>query len=83
MHFSVRQRRVCELPACSLRAARRTCTSVGKGKVRQSYESGVKASIAVIACKGLIVGACSFPGNPYDGDTLTENRSRHVGCCRM
>ena len=33
---------------------------------------GVKASFAVTAHKGLIVGARSFPGNPYDGDTLAE-----------
>jgi len=32
----------------------------------------VKASFAVTAQKGLIVGARSFPGNPYDGDTLAE-----------
>jgi IS5 family transposase len=32
----------------------------------------VKASFAVTAHKGLVVGARSFPGNPYDGDTLAE-----------
>ena len=26
----------------------------------------------VTARKGLVVGARSFPGNPYDGDTLEE-----------
>lgn len=45
---------------------------IGKGKARQPYEFGVKVGIAVTACKGLIVGARSFPGNPYDGDTLAE-----------
>uniref|UniRef100_UPI00035CD2FD IS5/IS1182 family transposase n=1 Tax=Xanthomonas oryzae TaxID=347 RepID=UPI00035CD2FD len=45
---------------------------IGKGKGRQPYEFGVKVGIAVTACKGLIVGARSFPGNPYDGDTLAE-----------
>jgi IS5 family transposase len=30
----------------------------------------VKASIAVTHKKGLIVGARTFPGNPYDGHTL-------------
>ena len=45
---------------------------ISKGKARQPYEFGVKASFAVTAHKGLIVGARSFPGNPYDGDTLAE-----------
>ena len=46
---------------------------IGKGKARQPYEFGVKAGIAITAKKGLIVGARSFPGNPYDGDTLAEH----------
>lgn len=41
-------------------------------KARKPYEFGVKASIAVSHAKGLIVGARSFPGNPYDGPTLAE-----------
>jgi transposase, IS5 family len=45
---------------------------IGKGKARQPYEFGVKVGIAVTARQGLIVGARSFPGNPYDGDTLAE-----------
>ena len=45
---------------------------ISKGKARQPYEFGLKASFAVTAHKGLIVGARSFPGNPYDGDTLAE-----------
>jgi IS5 family transposase len=45
---------------------------IGKGKARQPYEFGVKVGVAVTARKGLIVGARSFPGNPYDGDTLAE-----------
>jgi IS5 family transposase len=43
---------------------------IGKGKVRQPYEFGMKVGIAITAKRGLIVGARSFPGNPYDGDTL-------------
>ena len=39
---------------------------------RQPYEFGVKASIAISATGNLIVGARSFPGNPYDGHTLAE-----------
>lgn len=45
---------------------------ISKGKARQPYEFGVKVGIAVTHKQGLIVGARSFPGNPYDGDTLAE-----------
>lgn len=45
---------------------------ISKGKARNPYEFGVKVGIAVSATKGLILGARSFPGNPYDGDTLAE-----------
>ena len=43
---------------------------IGKGKANKPYEFGVKASIAVTHGKGLMVGARTFPGNPYDGHTL-------------
>lgn len=43
---------------------------IGKGKARKPYEFGVKASIAVTHTSGLVVGARTFPGNPYDGHTL-------------
>jgi len=43
---------------------------IGKGKARQPYEFGVKASVAVTHRQGLIVGARTFPGNPYDGHIL-------------
>jgi IS5 family transposase len=43
---------------------------IGKGKARQPFEFGVKVSLAVTHRSGLIVGARSFPGNPYDGHTL-------------
>lgn len=49
---------------------------IGKGKARQPYEFGVKVGIAITAKKGLIVGARSFPGNPYDGDTLAEHHEQ-------
>ncbi len=45
---------------------------IAKGKAKQPYEFGVKVGIAVTHKQGLIVGARSFPGNPYDGDTLAE-----------
>jgi hypothetical protein len=37
---------------------------IGKGKVRNPYECGVKVSIAVTHNSGLMVGARSFPSNP-------------------
>ena len=45
---------------------------IGKGKARQPYEFGVKVSVAVTARQGLMVGARSFTGTPYDGHTLAE-----------
>jgi IS5 family transposase len=44
---------------------------IGKGKARKPYEFGVKASIAVTHQSGLMVGARTFPGNPYDGHILS------------
>lgn len=43
---------------------------IGKGKARKPYEFGVKASIAVTRKQGLIVGARTLPGTPYDGHIL-------------
>jgi IS5 family transposase len=43
---------------------------ISKGKSRQRYEFGVKTSLATTLKQGLMVGARSFPGNPYDGHTL-------------
>lgn len=45
---------------------------LSKGKARKPYEFGVKASIAVTHKSGLMVGARTFPGNPYDGHILKE-----------
>lgn len=45
---------------------------IGKGKARQPYEFGVKVSVAISHGSGLVLGARSFPGNPYDGHTLAE-----------
>ena len=45
---------------------------IGKGKARQRYEFGVKTSLAVTHRSGLIVGARTFPGNPYDGHVLSQ-----------
>ncbi len=45
-------------------------TFAREGKARKPYEFGVKVSVAVTHRSGLMVGARSFPGNPYDGHTL-------------
>jgi IS5 family transposase len=44
---------------------------IGKGKARKPYEFGVKTGIAVTHRSGLMVGARTFPGNPYDGHILS------------
>jgi transposase, IS5 family len=43
---------------------------IDKGKARKPYEFGVKVSLVVTHLRGLMVGARSFMGNPYDGHTL-------------
>jgi IS5 family transposase len=45
---------------------------IGKGKARKPYEFGVKTSLAVTHKNGLMVGARTFPGNPYDGHVLNQ-----------
>ena len=45
---------------------------IGKGKARRPYEFGVKASVAITHKSGLIVGARTYPGNPYDGHILSN-----------
>jgi IS5 family transposase len=44
---------------------------IAKGKAKQPFEFGVKTSIAVTHRSGLVVGARTFPGNPYDGHILS------------
>jgi IS5 family transposase len=44
---------------------------ISKGKARKPYEFGVKVSLAVTHKQGLMVGARSFPGNPFDGHILS------------
>jgi len=45
---------------------------IGKGKARKPYEFGVKVSLAATHKSGLMVGARSFPDNPFDGHTLEQ-----------
>ena len=44
---------------------------IGKGKARKPYEFGVKAAVVISHQMGPMVGARSFPGNPYDGHILS------------
>lgn len=44
---------------------------IAKGKEHKQYEFGNKSGIAKTKT-GVIVGAMAFKGNPYDGDTLSE-----------
>ena len=46
---------------------------ISKGKARNPCEFGVKVSLAVTHKQGLMVGARSLPGNPYDGHVLSAN----------
>ena len=43
---------------------------IAKGKAHTPYEFGVKVSVVTTLKEGLVVGARSVPGNPYDGHTL-------------
>ena len=75
----VRQRAAGRLEPC---AGKLACTvlrgghagngvSLPDGKSRNPYEFGVKVGIATTLKGTLIVGARAFPGNPYDGHTLS------------
>jgi IS5 family transposase len=44
---------------------------IGKGKARKPYEFGVKTAVTVSHAAGLMMGARTFPGNPYDGHILS------------
>ena len=44
---------------------------IGKGKARKPYEFGVKNAVVVSHQDGLMLGARTFPGNPYDGHILS------------
>jgi len=44
---------------------------ISKGKARKPYEFGVKSAVVVSHRHGLMLGARTFPGNPYDGHILS------------
>ncbi len=50
---------------------------ISKGKEHKKYEFGNKVSIAVTQDTGVIVGALSFEGNPFDGHTLEAALAQH------
>lgn len=54
----------------SIHAPETECIS--KGKAHKRYEFGVKASFATTNDTGYVLGARSYPGNPYDGHTLED-----------
>lgn len=55
----------------SLHAPKVEC--IAKGKARQPYEFGVKATIAATHLESLITGMRSLSGNLFDGHTLARN----------
>ena len=54
---------------CALHAPEVEC--IGKGKARKPDEFGVKSAVVVSHQHGLMLGARTFPGNPYDGHILS------------
>lgn len=69
-HRVLRQQRGDRNKIYSLHEPQVYCMS--KGKERQKYEFGAKASVAVTKTHGVIVAAASHPENIYDGHTLPE-----------
>jgi transposase, IS5 family len=45
---------------------------IGKGKAHKPYEFGVKTGLVTTHGNNWIVGVQTFPGNPYDGHTLSD-----------
>lgn len=43
---------------------------IGKGKARKRFEFGVKSSLIITHKQGLLLGARTFTGNPYDAHTM-------------
>ena len=75
----VRMRAVGWLEPCAGKLARTVLrggragngVSLPDGKARKPCEFGVKAAVVISHQTGLMVGARSFPGNPYDGHILS------------
>jgi len=45
---------------------------IAKGKAHKKYEFGVKVGVVTTSRDNWVVGIQTFPGNPYDGHTLTK-----------
>ena len=45
---------------------------IAKGKAHKRYEFGVKTGLVTSARANWVLGARTFPGNPYDGHTLQK-----------
>ena len=63
------QRRHDKNKLCALHAPEVEC--IGKGKARKPYEFGVKIAVLVSHEHGLMLGARTFAGNPYDVHILS------------
>ena len=50
---------------------------ISKGKEHKRYEFGNKISVILTQTTGVITGALSFTGNPYDGHTLPAVLAQH------
>lgn len=46
---------------------------ISKGKAHKRYEFGVKTGVTSTHGGNWVVGVMTFPGNPYDGHTLTDS----------
>jgi len=54
---------------------------ISKGKAHKRYEFGVKTGLASTSKDNWIIGMRTFPGNPYDGHTLSQtldNVAKHL-----
>ena len=49
---------------------------IAKGKAKNPYEFGVKSAVVVSHEHALMLGARTFPGNPYDGHILSSVLAR-------
>ena len=54
---------------------------IAKGKVHKRYEFGVKAGFVTASRTNWVLGAMAIPGNPYDGNTLTEVLAQAEAVC--
>ena len=46
---------------------------IAKGKAHKPYEFGVKVGVVSTSIDNFVVGMKAFPGNPYDGHTLSAS----------